>query len=381
MSDDIVKNMLEAASKAANDVEKDKVVDALYISRQSDMRPLSPWFQHILENYADPMFSTLKNTEETVTLMISQIAAYAHETKIKNYVIGLSGGADSAICYAVFKEVQKQYPEIKIHGYTLPIHQKDAETDLAKELVIHYGDTLKEVDLSQNYDIMANTIMDSSKPDSIRNGNLRARMRMMYLYNVAHELGGIVVSTDNFSEYTAGFWTINGDVGDIAPLRNFFKSIEVPAIGRYLNLPEKFWRVTPTDGLGISKSDEDQLGMTYLEWDIVVTMFIAVTVSHRAISGKLGLEEITYDFVTVSRLITILFSKDVSPTKEDLGKMLKALERIYGSWFKRHGTVDILSPFFDKVGMMEQAEKLAVIPYSVMKLEDFREIKAFENKG
>ncbi len=64
-----------------------------------------------------------------------------------------------------------------------------------------------------------------------------------------------------------------------------------------------------------------------------------------------------------------------------LGKMLKALERIYGSWFKRHGTVDILSPFFDKVGMMEQAEKLAVIPYSVMKLEDFREIKAFENKG
>jgi PncC family amidohydrolase len=90
------------------------------------------------------------------------------------------------------------------------------------------------------------------------------------LYDQAHRWGGVVASTDNFSELGAGFWTLHGDVGDLAPVQALLKSWEVPWMAREYGVPERTWRALPTDGLGIGAGDEAQIGATYLEWDIVV---------------------------------------------------------------------------------------------------------------
>ena len=60
---------------------------------------------------------------------------------------------------------------------------------------------------------------------------------MATLYNMAASHGGLVAGTDNYSELTAGFWTLHGDVGDISPIQSLLKSWEVPYLAKSLGVP------------------------------------------------------------------------------------------------------------------------------------------------
>ena len=93
---------------------------------------------------------------------------------------------------------------------------------------------------------------------------------MNTLYNLASLHKGMVASTDNFSELAAGFWTLHGDVGDVAPIQSLTKSWEVPAMAEFQDVPESIVLAKPTDGLGVANGDEDQFGCSYLEFDIVL---------------------------------------------------------------------------------------------------------------
>ena len=112
--------------------------------------------------------------------------------------------------------------------------------------------------------------LDNSKEVRVRRGNIRARLRMNTLYNMAASKKGLVASTDNFSELAAGFWTLHGDVGDIAPIQSLTKSWEVPALAERLGVPQSVIDAVPTDGLGVANGDEDQFGFSYLEFDIAL---------------------------------------------------------------------------------------------------------------
>lgn len=137
--------------------------------------------------------------------------------------------------------------------------------------------------------------MSSRTP--IANGNLQARCRMMYLYDIASRHKGLVMSTDNQTEYQLGFWTIHGDVGDFDPIQGLWKT-EVYGLANWLvsyyrsnkgsyvpsdNTAERDKRwdmedaliksiaLTPTDGLGISNSDLEQIGArSYYDVDRVL---------------------------------------------------------------------------------------------------------------
>ncbi|VEN74190.1 NH(3)-dependent NAD(+) synthetase [Candidatus Desulfarcum epimagneticum] len=111
-----------------------------------------------------------------------------------------------------------------------------------------------------------------SHKKSIAAGNIKARLRMITLYHIASLVGGLVVSTDNLSELHMGFWTLNGDVGDIAPIQHVFKGIEEYDIAEALGVPEESLNAVPTDGLDVTPGgvDEDQLGMPYPDIDRVI---------------------------------------------------------------------------------------------------------------
>lgn len=95
-------------------------------------------------------------------------------------------------------------------------------------------------------------------------------MRMMYLYNLASKTGGLVLSTDNYTEYLLGFFTIFGDQGDYSPIQFIWKT-EVYEMSDWLVKNELFFdenkqkalqsciEATATDGLGITNSDLDQI--------------------------------------------------------------------------------------------------------------------------
>lgn len=195
---------------------------------------------------------------------INWLKLYSRAHGIKDVSIGLSGGVDSAVTAALFKRAG-----YNVHALSLPIHQKPEETQRAIDATDALGVNLEVIDLSDNFDSMSATINRHGDLTPIRQGNIRARLRMITLYDEAARNKGVVASTDNYSELLTGFWTLHGDVGDVAPLQFFNKSFEVPKVGEYLGLSEDIWRATPTDGLGISNSDEDQFGFSYLELDVM----------------------------------------------------------------------------------------------------------------
>ena len=243
------------------------VDDVLAITPGSG-EPVDDWFLQRLERYIDSGVYPNKPTLSTITdTIVDNLSAYKDKHGISDVAIGMSGGVDSALTAALFKQAGWT-----VHGATLPIHQKVDETNRGQENI----DALRlegyNFDLSDNFDSMQKFLgeYDSTYRGLQRQGNIRARLRMLTLYNLAHKVGGCVGSTDNFSELAAGFWTLHGDVGDVAPIQSLSKSWEVPAIAQMLGVPQATVNAVPTDGLGISNSDSDQLGMSYLEFDILL---------------------------------------------------------------------------------------------------------------
>ncbi len=252
--------------------------EILYLSRQVDKHPLSKGFERLLDQYVSD--GTFVNNTQMTTIkddLIEKLSLYREHAGISTVVIGMSGGADSSLTAIMFKNAGW-----RVIGYTLPIDQNPEETIRGKMACSVIGIEHREVDLSELYHIstrhIGNEYIVSDDPykDKIRNGNIRARLRMITLYNAAHAENGLVASTDNASEfYGAGaFFTLHGDVGDIGPIQALNKSWEVPLLSKMLGLPEELYRAIPTDGLGISNGDEEQFGCSYLELDIATMLLV-----------------------------------------------------------------------------------------------------------
>lgn len=248
-------------------------------------------------------------------VLVKETANYVKVNNLKAMVLGISGGIDSTVVAAICHEVSKQ-TGIPLIGRSLPIKNKSDEFDVSKLVGEAFCSDFKVYRLERSYraalfdacadagDVnMANSYyldeleeMPSRTP--IANGNLQARCRMMYLYDIASRYKGLVMSTDNQTEYQLGFWTIHGDVGDFDPIQGLWKT-EVYGLAEWLlkfHYPEVYFdspveeihkftdmmralresiALTPTDGLGISNSDLDQIGAkSYAEVDDILSTLI-----------------------------------------------------------------------------------------------------------
>lgn len=175
-------------------------------------------------------------------------------------VIGVSGGLDSAVVTKLLKEA---LGEQHVFGYLLPYHlQKDASDagSFARKLgiqweVINIGDI---VDTATQYMDM----LDATEYP-IRVGNLKARVRMMMLYDLSAQENALVVGTSNKTELMLGYFTIHGDGAcALAPIGHLYKT-QVKELAQYLKIPEKIVNKAPSAGLWPGQTDEEELGMTY----------------------------------------------------------------------------------------------------------------------
>jgi len=300
----------------------------LDLSRQNNIGALSPFIDKLLdEQITNGVFAAPQKLSEIRDKIISFLVDYREQTNRDTVVLGMSGGVDSALTAALFKSAGW-----RVIGVTMPIEQNPVETERGIEACEAIGIKHINIDLTDLYraTLIAESALDydlgrievNDTKTKIRRGNIRARLRMITLYNLASMEEGIVASTDNFSELAAGFWTLHGDVGDVSPIQALLKSWEVPYISSISGVPESTYRATPTDGLGISNGDEAQLGASYLEWDIMVNAMIR------------------YDLVALESMIAE--SQD-----ERAAEVFKAVTgRLGGSWFKRMNPVNVKHPLF-----------------------------------
>lgn len=255
------------------------------------------------------------NYEHVFNVLVDKTAEYVTSNNLKAMVLGISGGIDSTVVAAICHEVSKK-TGIPLIGRSLPIKNKSDEFATS----VHVGEAFcnefsvyrlersyraalfdacadaGDVNMANSYYLDELEEMPSRTP--IANGNLQARCRMMYLYDIASRHKGLVMSTDNQTEYQLGFWTIHGDVGDFDPIQDLWKTevygLAKWILGKYeecnrghsdcffdMGAAQKVYALeqsialTPTDGLGISNSDLEQIGAkSYDEVDDILSRYI-----------------------------------------------------------------------------------------------------------
>lgn len=177
---------------------------------------------------------TVRDYSQVYEQIIKQTGEYCNKYNIKSMVLGLSGGLDSTVCAAILREVSKQYG-VKLIGISLPCSTNSRlERSTAATCGDCFCDEYKEINLQDLY-LLTKAKCDTEIGESTRisQGNLKARLRMIMLYNTASINNGIVIDTDNLTEHYLGFFTIHGDVGDFKPIGKLWKT-EVYELANYV---------------------------------------------------------------------------------------------------------------------------------------------------
>jgi nicotinamide-nucleotide amidase len=223
--------------------------------------------------------STPLDMEKVFKNLTEGIKSYATENHIKVLVLGLSGGIDSTVVAALCKA-----SGIPLIGISLPCSTNmDDENNAAKAAGMEFCDTFKVVNLQEPYEVMEKFCAEASGKEKtpISQGNIKARLRMITLYDIASKVGGIVMGTSNKTEWLTGFWTLHGDVGDFNPIGELWKT-EVYTLAKWMKenvfkdskALEQSIALIPTDGNGVKAGgDAEQImpGYTYNEIDHVLS--------------------------------------------------------------------------------------------------------------
>jgi len=216
-------------------------------------------------------------TDKVVVYITDWLKSYAKEANVNGFVIGVSGGIDSAVTASLCARTG-----MDVLLMEMPIHQAENQVNRAKELIkklssIYPNVKSNHVDLTPVYETfkIVNISSENELKLNLSLANTRARLRMTTLYYYAGLYGYLVAGTGNkVEDFGVGFYTKYGDGGvDLSPIADLMKS-EVFQLGHYLNVPESILNAAPTDGLfGDNRTDEDQLGASYDELEWAMTAF------------------------------------------------------------------------------------------------------------
>lgn len=222
--------------------------------------------------------------------LVAKTKEYLVSNNLKAMILGISGGIDSTVCAAICHEVSKQ-TGIPLIGRSLPTSFNKKEETTAADLVGNaFCNEYKEVPISKLYCTFSEVLIGYEKTaqTDLANGNIQARLRMIYLYNLASIYRGLVIDTDNLTEHNLGYWTVHGDVGDFNPIGGLWKT-EVFKLAEYLIIRyninkendkclavEESFKLKPTAGLGITNNDLEELGAeSYEQVDAILQEILA----------------------------------------------------------------------------------------------------------
>lgn len=211
-------------------------------------------------------------SDKVVDYIVNWLKDYATNAKMSGFVVGISGGIDSALTSTLCAKTG--FPTLCIE---MPIHQAPSQVSRAQEHISQLKERFPnvssiEVNLTTFFETFKTSVPDNSDNENLflSLANARARMRMTTLYYFAGLHRYLVAGTGNkVEDFGVGFYTKYGDGGvDLSPIADLMKS-EVYKLAATVQVPASIQKAKPTDGLwGDDRTDEDQIGATYdqLEW-------------------------------------------------------------------------------------------------------------------
>lgn len=222
------------------------------------------------------------NPEQFIKSATNWIRQYAEQARVNGFVVGVSGGIDSAVVSALC--ARTGFPVLCVE---MPIHQDPSHTMRSskhiawlKEKHILVSNTL--VDLTEAFDVTEGRLIkgfpNGSQPSEgnikLAEANTRARLRMVTLYYYANSMGLLVAGTGNkVEDFGLGYFSKGGDgTIDFSVLGDIMKT-EVYAVAEALGINQDIIDAKPTDGLWAnSPTDEETIGASYpeLEWAMLL---------------------------------------------------------------------------------------------------------------
>lgn len=204
--------------------------------------------------------------EKKIKLFIKE---YIEKYEVKGIVIGLSGGVDSC---AVAALASRAIGSDRVIGLILPEEETHNIRDIndAKLIAKKFNIKVEKQDLSKVLNSFYNNISVFDQRDKVSKGNIKARVRMIYLYYYANKFNRIVCGTSDKSETMMGYFTKWGDgASDIAPIRDLYKT-QVQKLALYLRIPKKISLKPPSPNLWLNQSAESELGIRYEILDLIL---------------------------------------------------------------------------------------------------------------
>lgn len=218
--------------------------------------------------FVDSYFDT-RYYFKALTESISNLADYLETHNIKDVVIGVSGGVDSACVLAMLVHIKKHIQPLKIHAYCIEF--SDVYPNFDSRYVLDLAKVFKD-DINYHYidgnDLLKQQAATMDLDYTIANlpllGQISYAMRYTMLFGFAQQHNAITIGTTNYDEFGyAGWFGKNSDMMvDVQPITQLHK-YEVQYVAEYLGVPDSITTRVPTGDLVDNSTDEDNFGCSY----------------------------------------------------------------------------------------------------------------------
>ena len=196
---------------------------------------------------------------DTIDQIVEWLKEQLSESGTQGFVLGLSGGLDSAVCAALIRKATEN-----CLGLILPIESDVKDLDDAASVANLLNLKTQYIDLTAVYNNLVKMLPGG---DRVALGNIKARLRMVVLYYHANLHNYLVCGTGNKTEISLGYFTKYGDGAcDILPIGDLYKG-EVRELAEELNIPENIIKKIPSAGLWSGQTDENEIGFSYEQMD------------------------------------------------------------------------------------------------------------------
>jgi NAD+ synthase len=268
-------------------------------------------FQELVKEVGNIQSFSSEKAQEIINNIRKITKQYVIENNLKSLVLGVSGGLDSAVVAAI---CQEKYIGVPLIGISIPMNSTNDHKEKAKWVGKTFCSVFEEFEEWDNdirvplgnteedgymvgdepkkvydyiFDLLEKTNSIAERagftteefPKNILKGNMKARIRMITLYDMARKTNGMVLSTGQRSEDEfSNFFTLHGDVGDFSPIFSICKGFELPIFAINLELRDDIINQAPSDGLMVTNenTDEKQLGANYKEIDTIMNIYLNI---------------------------------------------------------------------------------------------------------